>query len=252
MQSSPEPHPGHMQILLIILFLVLGLPSNAQTNKSVAIPVYKNSLNQNDTSSWYSWTTEIRQASQLTDLLQSNDSFHFRLWTDKQAVDIWTQNTSRCYGTITNFAKRLDAKLHRKGIYKVDKIYSMQISLDSSIAKMVFEFIRKNDICSIPTDGDVKGWSQGFDGEEFLVECSSPRNYEFKTYWTPRAFTDSLAEARKMQSFIQKLFVELNFAGYFRKLKLPAGYYSWNGIPGIEIRVYNYGEITGPFIWDNL
>ena len=80
---------------------------------------------------------------------------------------------------MTNYAQRYDDKLLRKGIYKIGKVYSNQVTLDSSKAKQLFNMIDKFSIVDIPPDDKISGWQQGFDGEEFLIEISTPKHIRF-------------------------------------------------------------------------
>jgi hypothetical protein len=211
----------------------------AQTEKSVTIPTYKNYKNEIDTSLWFKWKHDLAKQINLKDLQTSTDTFHFRFWTDVQAIDIWNIDHNLYFGTVTNYAQRYDDKLLRKGIYKIGKVYSNQVTLDSSKARLLFNTIDKLSIVAIPTDDKINGWRQGFDGEEFLIETSTPTHYDFKTYWTPRIFADTLKEAKQIQTLVDYFYTDLKIYNYYQKLKLPEGSYQRNGIQGIEIKTPN-------------
>lgn len=210
-----------------------------QTEKVVTIPTYKTYKNEVDTTLWFKWKHDLAKQINLKDLQTSTDTFHFRFWTDIQAIDIWTINYNSYIGVVTNYAQRYDDKLLRKGIYKVGKVYSNQVILDSSKAKQLFNIIDKISIVDIPTDDKISGWQQGFDGEEFLIETSTPKQYDFKTYWTPRIFADTIKEAKQIQTFVDFLYKDFKIYDYYQKLKLPEGSYQRNGIQGIEIKTNN-------------
>jgi hypothetical protein len=176
-----------------------------QTEKIMNIPTYKNYKNEVDTTLWFKWKHDLAKQINLKDLQTSTDTFHFRFWTDIQAIELWTFDHSSYFSVVTNYAQRYDDKLLRKGVYKVGKVYSNQVFLDSSRAKLLFNIIDKLSIVAIPTDDKIKGWQQGFDGEEFLIETSTPNQYDFKTYWTPRIFADTLKEAKQIQTFVVKI-----------------------------------------------
>jgi len=210
-----------------------------QTKKTVTIPTYKNYKNEIDTSLWFKWKYDLAKQINLTDLQSSTDTFHFRFWTDIQAIDIWTIDHNLYFGIVTNYAQRYDDKLLRKGIYKIGKIYSNQVNLDSAKAKQLYSIIHKLSIVDIPTDDKINGWGQGFDGEEFLIETSTPKQYDFKTYWTPRIFADTLKEAKQIQTLVDYFYNDLKIYNFYQKLKLPEGSYRRNGIQGIEIKSIN-------------
>ncbi len=212
--------------------------ATSQSAKTISIPTTTNSKNELDTTQWYTSTLALAKQIGLNDLQNSIDSFHLRFWTSSQAIDVWTTDFSYYSAIITNYAQRYDDKLLRKAVYKIGKVYSNQISLDSIKAKRLFNMIRHLSIAELPSDHEVKGWGTGFDGEEYLIEVSTTNRYQFKTYWTPRIFTDSLKEAEQIQKFIDFLYHDLKIQDYY-KLGLPRGTYRRDGIPGIEIRMRN-------------
>jgi len=210
-----------------------------QSGKVVTIPTYKNYKNEVDTTLWFKWKYDLAKKINLKNLQTSTDTFHFRFWTDIQAIDLWTIDHNSYFGIVTNYAQRYDDKLLGKGVYKIGKVYSNQVIIDSLKARQLFNIIDKRSIVSIPTDDKINGWRQGFDGEEFLIETSTPKKYDFKTYWTPRIFADSLKEAKEIQTFVDYLYTEFKVYDYYKKLKLPQGSYQRNGIQGIEIKTNN-------------
>jgi hypothetical protein len=206
-----------------------------QSGKIISIPTYKTYKNELDTNLFFKWKYALVKQINLKDLQTSKDTFHFRFWTDIQAIDIWTSDYKKYSGTVTNYAQRYDDKLLKKGIYKVAKLYSNQIVLDSTKAKQLFIIIEKLSIVDIPSDDKIKGWGQGFDGVEYLIENSTPMQYDFKTYWTPRIFVDSLKEAKQIQALVDFLYKDFKMYNYYDKLKLPEGSYQRNGVQGITI-----------------
>lgn len=223
-----------------------------QTNKKVSIPIFKNYKNEPDTSVWFKWKYALIKQINLKDLQTTSDSFHFRFWSDAQAVDIWTLDHSVYFGTITNYAQRYNSHLIPKGVYKIDRTVSNQISIDTAKAREIFRTIETLSIISIPSDNKISGWGNGFDGEEFLIETSTPNEYNFKEYWTPRLFADLLKEARQIQAFVNFLFNDFKLYRYYEKLKLPEGCYRRNGIQGIQIKSQNEHVGGATFIYDLL
>jgi len=233
----------------MILFV---LSAFGQTGKVISIPTFKNYENKLDTTLWFKWKHELTKQINLKNLQTSNDTFHFRFWTDIQAIDIWTVDNKTYFGTVTNYAQRYDNKLLRKGTYQIDKVFTNQINLDTSKARKLFTLIDTLSIISIPSDEKISGWQQGFDGEEFLIETSTPSYYNFKTYWTPRIFADSLNEAKRIQIFVDFLYKDFKLYDYYQKLKLPEGSYRRNGIQGIQIKTTKQETIGARTITDLL
>src|SRR5258706_15004275 len=100
-----------MRTLNFILSILITSSLVGQTNKSISVPTYINYKDQIDTSLWYVSKLELAKQIKIENLQLSADSFHFRLWTDIQAVDIWTNDHVKYFGTITNYAQRYDSKL---------------------------------------------------------------------------------------------------------------------------------------------
>jgi len=228
-----------MRIFIFISITFFFSSAFGQTKKIITIPTYTNYKNEVDTNLWFKWKYELAKQINLKDLQTSRDTFHFRFWTDIQAIDVWTTDHNLYFGVLTNYAQRYDNKLLRKGIYKIGQVYFNQVTLDSSKARQLFNIIDRLSIVNIPSDGKVNGWRQGFDGEEFLIETSSPNQYDFKTYWTPRIFADTLIEAKQIQTLVDFLYKDFKIYDYYKKLKLPEGSYQRNGIQGIQIKTNN-------------
>ncbi|MFT3679068.1 MAG: hypothetical protein QM791_02275 [Ferruginibacter sp.] len=237
-------------IFIVTIFFISSVYGQAE--KIASIPTYKNYKNETDTSLWFKWKHDLAKQINLKDLQTSTDTFNFRFWTAYQAIDLWTIDHSAYFGMVTNYAERYDDKLFRKGVSKIGKVYSNQIILESSKARLLFNIIDSLSIINIPADDKINGWRQGFDGEEFLIEASSPKQYNFKTYWTPRAFAGTLNEAKKIQTLVEYLYNNLKILSYYDKLKLPPGNYKRNGIPGIQIKSTNQGTTGSVTITDLL
>ena len=67
------------------------------------------------------------------------------------------------------------------------------------------------------------------------MEISTPNEYYYRTYWTPRIFVDTLREARQIQGFIDKFVGEFNIGVYYKRLNVPRGTYKRNGTEGTQI-----------------
>ena len=227
-----------IKVFVVISTVILFKSANSQIVRTISIPTTTNSKNEADTSHWFLSTQALAKQIELKDLLNSIDSFHLRFWIGSQAVDVWTTDHLRSTAIITNYAQRYDDKLLRKSIYKIGRVYWNQVTLDTTKAKKLFSMIRHLSVADLPSDHEIKGWGSGFDGEQYLMEVSTTNKYQFKTYWTPRIFADSLNEARRIQKFIDFLNDVLKIKEYY-KLKLPKGTYRRDGIPGVHIRMHS-------------
>ncbi|MBI3235451.1 MAG: hypothetical protein HYZ42_15675 [Bacteroidetes bacterium] len=74
----------------VSIFLICFLTniSVGQVKKQISVPHYENG----DTSFWYKWQSERDDKLKLSHILYSTHPFHFRFWTNGQAVDIWTED----------------------------------------------------------------------------------------------------------------------------------------------------------------
>lgn len=208
------------KLVLSILAIATFLLGYAQT-KTCEIPRYKNG----EVALWYTWTQENNTKAGLPDLTQSSDTLHFRFSTETQAIDIWTKDYKSFRGT---FANHTTSEPCRDCLIKgKSKYYSRKYDLDSSTAREVYELFCKLSIFSIPNQDSIKGWTSGYDGEEFLIECSTPSHYSFKEYWSPDGFKNEIKEAALIDSLANQLKskLEMNTSFYAFIDLLPSGTY---------------------------
>jgi hypothetical protein len=182
-----------------------------QNNKTINVPRYKNG----DTTLWYKWQHERDDKLKLTHLISSTDNFHFRLWTDGQAIDIWTDDNKTFFGLLTNFTDSYEPYDMKKQKSKPSTTFANQVQLDTSLARQSYNLIKV--ISSIPSQDSIKGWGLGFDGISYLFETSTPSYYSFKSYWTPNAQDTNLVEAKQIQKFVDEIYVLLNLRNEYDK-----------------------------------
>jgi len=225
-----------MRALFLFVLALVSQLACGQGVKTVSIPTSKNLRSDADTS--FSFTSDRATASKihLPDLRKSTDAFHFRLWSGRQALDIWTLESKRYFGAVTSYAQRYNAALFAKNNYRIDTVIFKQIALPNAKAKQIFQLIDSLAIISIPTDNQIAGWQEGLDGTEYRIETSTPSSYAYKTYWAPSLFTDTLWEARQIQTLIDKLYANFTLADYTKHLKLLPGHYQHDGVEGVQIR----------------
>ena len=116
----------------------------------------------------------------LACLPSSSDAMHFRLWTEVQAVDIWTNDFITYHGILSNFTSmyRENDDWHEK-----DSFISEQAMLDTGIAKRVYGLFSENHILDMPEQDSIAGWRWGNDGETFVMEYATLSHYSLKEYW---------------------------------------------------------------------
>lgn len=201
-----------LSVLLISLcFRVLG------QEKQVQIPMYKSG----DTTLWYKWCQRDIKKVGLPSLTTSSDSFRLRFSTETQAIDIWTTDYKTFQGTLANFTTAS----------RSDKFYSDITPIDTATARKVYDVFVALAIFGIPAQDSIKGWSNGCDGITYMIETSTRSKYTFKYYWTPSVFSDSLKEAKAVDSLSHEmeriLHMHESFVAFIRTL--PEGSYHAGG-----------------------
>lgn len=172
------------------------------------------------------WNVPLVNDLKLPQLINSTDTFHFRFWTNGQAIDIWSNNYKIFYGQISNFTNTYVSYDMEKQKSKPSKLIFNQTQLDTLLARHAFELIKT--VEKIPSQDSIRGWSRGFDGITYLFEVSTPASYTFKNYWTPQAQDSILIAATQIQAFVDTIYSLLNlkkeYDAFFETL--PPGSYT--------------------------
>jgi hypothetical protein len=221
-----------MKIALLLALSLCGHLVRGQPAKTISIPTYGS---QADTSLFFKADRALGQTMQLPSLQTSGAAFHFRLWTSRQVLDIWTLDSALYFGAVTSYAQHYDDKLFQQGRYQVDTVLFKRTYLPNSKAKRIFELLDSLSIPSIPSDNQIAGWRDGLDGIEYRIEIASPTSYAYKTYWSPHVFADTLWEALHIQLLIDKLDTRFDLATYTKPVRLLPGHYQHDGVKGVQI-----------------
>ena len=155
-----------------------------------------------DTSILYKYQLTVINGLSITRLDTSLSPFYFRIWQTNQALDILKDKENNCKGILTSWATEQvpqnEERTHRILITKQE--------LKRDTADSIFALIKSSQILNLPTDDSIKGWRQGFDGINYVIEYSTATDYFLKTYWTPKIQDTALKEARFVQSFVDSAF----------------------------------------------
>lgn len=155
-----------------------------------------------DTSSWFKYQNIILKDLSLQRLDTATSSFHFRVWKTNQVVELWQANNNTYSGQLTSWVTEHVPKNEKP----TSRIFINKKALNTDTIKEIINFIETSRIINLPTDDSIKGWKHGFDGFTYIIEYSTKTSYSLKTYWTPIAQDSTLAEAKYLQSFIDKIF----------------------------------------------
>lgn len=213
---------------LTVIYLLCILTSNGYGQKNKTLT--------GDTAFWYDLQHKKSQALGLQQLITSTDSFHFRFWTDNQAVDIWSTDGTYYDAVVTSFTNSYVPYNAEKKKKKPSVLYQSQFRFDTSAARKAFELTKSID--TIPTYKFIKNWRQGFDGIMFILESTTASIYSFKTYWTPSVQDSNLTEARMIQKFADDLHSLLDLGQKYRTFfaTLKPGTYT-NGGPSSVLKL---------------
>jgi len=191
-----------------------------------------------DSTFWFRHQTAIARKLSLPLLDTSTKAEYIRIWTNKQAIDLWQEYDGEFKGILTTWT---DEYTH----YNEEPtnrtfIQTKQLSGDS--IRLLVELLKSSKILFLPTDDSIKRWQQGFDGITYIIEHSKKDNYTFKSYWTPKA-QDSLKEAIQVQTFVDNAFSLANAQAVWKEFSKEIPFESYyNGGPGVAVRILTEKE----------
>ena len=213
------------------LLLLLACSAFAQAQpKHIEVPV----RSANDTSLSYKWAQERIQEAGLADLRQSREAVHFRFYTEKQIIDIWSDDRRVFNGVLSNHTSSYtdDNTSSRRKKAQTSKSYFQNIPIDTASARQAYLLFTGGAIAAIPPQDSIPGWDPGFDGYMYYIESSTPDTYSFREYWTPSLYNDKLKEAAALCTFGNKMETLMDTERIFSLFlnRLPKGCYYSGGM----------------------
>jgi len=162
----------------------------------------------------------------LCDLAASNDSLHFRFWTDKQAVDIWTNDFIHYEGLLVNYTWSSDHSESESMCILHNFFYSSVKPIDPVKAKEVYQLFSDSLVFEIP-----EGNLTGTDGYGIRIENSSPTNYSERSYFCP-SYNKEIRDYRMIDYLDKKLDSMFNMEEDWKDFieGLPDGCYHMEGL----------------------
>ena len=134
---------------------------------------------------------------QLPELLKTKENFYFRLSYHGTKIDIWKDSTNTINGILTKFIFSEELKTKKK-----DTIF---VKYPIKKANEVYNLINESKILDIPSEKEIKNWSNGFDGITYTFEFANKHNYQIKSYWSPKAQDSTITEAKQLVNFCEKI-----------------------------------------------
>ena len=185
-----------------------------------------------DSTFWFKYQTTITRKLSLPLLDTTTRVEYFRIWTDKQAIDLWFDENENFAGTLTTWTDEY-APYNEE---PTNRTFTKAKKLTLDTALLLGKLISSSGISYLPTGDSIKGWQNGYDGITYVVEHATKNNYSFKTYWTPKA-QDSLQEAKLVQSFIDTALSLSNAQIVWKEFSKEIPFESYyNGGPGVTVR----------------
>jgi len=188
------------------------LTSNLHAQKEVQFSY------DSDTAFWYRYKNDYATQFKLGFIENDTTDYSFRFWSFGLVIKV-AGRTNQNFGEIIRFVEAYPNKKKKKVFTKHYPITSLQIL-------QIRHLIDSLQIEALPSDKNIKGWQQGFDGVEYFTEFRKNGQYTFKNYWTPTA-QDTLKEAIQFQSFVSGLSIILDLKNNGQAFQDDIPFDSW-------------------------
>jgi hypothetical protein len=178
-----------MKIQLTILILTLTTLTAAGQERTLTA--------DSDTVFWFKYYKTLRSEIGLepTDKIQTD--FYFRFWDGIKVIEL-RRVDNKILGTVTFLLRQ--CKRNKEG-----RLYFKKSLLTDKTTQIISDFAIKYKVIDLPTDKQIKGWDDGFDGITYIIEHADNDSYSFKNYWTPTHYQDNLTEAKQLVDFVDNL-----------------------------------------------
>jgi len=197
-----------MKSLLPLLFLLIG-------TKALLAQWDIQFSNDSDTAFWYRYKNDYIKKFKLGFIENDTNNYSFRLWSFGLVIKV----TDKGGGEIIRFVEASPSGKHKK-------IFVKRYPISLTDVFQVRRLIDSLQIEMLPSDKNIKGWQQGFDGITYFTEYKKDRQYSFKNYWTPTS-QDTLKEAVRFQNFVTGLDKILGLRANSNKFQDDIPFDSW-------------------------
>ena len=195
-------------------------------------------ISKNGDTYWYKYQLKQIEKLSLPLLDTSSSDEYYRVWTNRQVIDIWRSPNGIWDGKLTTWTDEFVPNNEEE----TNRSFVVSKKISNDTINLIRVIIDSSKILNLPSDDSIKGWQQGFDGITYVIEQSTKTNYSFKTYWTPEA-QDTLKEAKQVQSFIDSIFNTTNSQNVWKDFSKAIPYECYiNGGPGVGCKVLTKNE----------
>ena len=171
-----------------------------------------------DTTFWYANKNIYARLFKLGFIENDTNAYSFRFWSLGLVIKV-VEKTNQNFGEIIRFVEAYPNM-------KKKKVFTKHYPITASQALQVRHLIDSLEIETLPSDKNIAGWQNGFDGIEYFTEFRKNGEYTFKNYWTPTA-QDTLKEAILLQSFVSGLSKILNLKNNGKVFQDDIPFDSW-------------------------
>ena len=187
-------------------------------------------LPDSDTAFWYTYKNSYVKDFKLGLIETDTAKYIFRFWSNGLTIKL-TKNNSKYLGEVTRFVGQYPTKSKKK-------VFVKKTILLPNIVDKAFKLIDSIKINELPSDKNIKGWQQGFDGTTYFIEYKIDNKYSFKNYWTPTS-QDSLAEAKLLLYFISSLgnLLDLKNSSKVFQNEIPFDSWTYSGSSTSVLRI---------------
>ena len=206
-----------MRLTIIIIFIAINFTYGQERTLT----------QDSDTTFWYDWKSGIVEELGLTQIDQSEHDFEFRFWAGNRVIRLWNENRTMRSEVIFFIREYDDKKEMPEG-----RLYQSGLLLNDRTTAEIHDLLLDFDILKFPTDEQIDGWRQGFDGVTYIIEVAEQRTFSFKSYWTPNSYPN-IKEARYIKYFVNQISeirqIDQSFDKYMAKLPFQSYYPSYDG-----------------------
>lgn len=212
---------------LFVLLLIFTSPCFGQSKKEIS----------GDTTFWFGQQKDDSSKFGLSNLMTSQYPFHFRFCTAGHIIDIWTADGKVYKGNLLIYTFGYKEQKDGGGYTPfTGPLYDTIAPLDSNSARRAYGLIKSVSI--IPSQNAIKGWQNGDDGVEYILQSSTPSTFNFRSYWTPSAQDSTLIEAKMIEKFVSDLDSVTSFKSTYREFRAalkPGQYEDGSGMIMIKL-----------------
>ena len=218
----------------------LAEKSNSGTNetfeKEIDIPFF-----QGNRIYWYDSLKMVRESLSLENLEKSQTPHHIRIWTDKNAIDAWKDESGKYHCVITSFCKAYDIKKAIEGDFSLKSN-----RVETITAQVLIDSVYSMNIDELKDYHHIKKCNQNLiDGITYKMEISTPTSYRMFTFLNPENQSRNIEEVKLFLSFLNVMNKEFDLNYLHRQFMM--GLKNGTYVAGLEVITKKKGSTRFSF-----